>query len=163
MFARKASVSSSDPIQSKPLNRHRESRLESLELKAQRRHIDWKRALRKFERFRMTYGHTVESLFHLLNHRGTTALPLKHFAESLSQCCGDISFTEALALGCICDSERRMEIAAKDIRNLLSKQTDLLSLRTLLDDHPIFPQWLVARGGHQNLKATLTNDFDKTG
>lgn len=111
----------------------------------------WRQALFKFERFRVIHGHSIESLFKFLNPRDTRTLPVREFADNLSQFCREISFQEALALGISCCSEgRRYEIQARDIQNLISREVSNVSLESLLTDHPVFPNWLIQREDFQS-------------
>ena len=109
----------------------------------------WEKALRDFERCRVTSGYSVASIFTALNPRGTDTLPVQEFAENMSIYC-HINLRDALALAKTFDVRRRQCVGAEDIAKFLSKQSGLTNINSLLKDHPLFPEWLVTRGDFQN-------------
>jgi CRP-like cAMP-binding protein len=110
----------------------------------------WEKALREFERCRVTSGYSVESIFTALNPRGTESLPVREFAENLSIYC-HLELLDALALGRAFDSSKRQTVSADDIRKTLNrtKAKGLTTVNSLLKGHPLFPEWLVARSDFQ--------------
>jgi hypothetical protein len=84
------SSSSSSPAFSTAL-----STQSSLAQTPQQKNAPWRQALFKFERFRVIHGHSVDSLFNFLNPRGTRSLPIREFADNLSQFCHEIHFSGA--------------------------------------------------------------------
>lgn len=108
----------------------------------------WEKALREFERCRVTSGYSIESIFVALNPRGTETLPVQEFAENLAAYC-NMDLRDALTLSKTFDAKRKQAISAEDIRKFLSKQTGLTTISSLLKGHPLFPDWLGSRSDFQ--------------
>ena len=47
------------------------------------------------------------------------------------------------------DINKLSEITAKDIRSLLVRKMEHVSINALLHDHPLFPDWIVSRNDFQ--------------
>ena len=107
-----------------------------------------KRSLIKFEKFRITHSYSPESFFEFLNPSGKAAVPVMEFAVNITHACTDISMKEALLVCCMLDSAHKMEIGKKDMVQVVGKRD--VPIATLLDDHPVFPQWLACRDDFHN-------------
>lgn len=103
-------------------------------------------AVKKLERFRVSQGLSVSSLYGLLNRENVTHLNSDEFASILSEICNEISDTESFVLAdAMC---RNNLISAGDFRSFFRKnerQFGTPTVGTLLKDHPIFPDWLASR------------------
>ena len=109
------------------------------------------RSLRQFERCRVTNGYSIETIFNVLNPRGAATVPVPEFADNVSIYC-NLDFDDAIALGKWFDSQKRSEISIEDMKLMLSKQSTK-SIRTIsgmLEEHPLFPHWLIKRSDFQN-------------
>ena len=100
----------------------------------------WIKALRQFEKVRVTSGYSVESMYAALNPRDTDALPLAEFAQNMSYYCG-MDYSDAILLGKSFDSKRRQCISIEDIKRFLLKEKEQTSIENLLEDHFLFPKW----------------------
>jgi len=109
----------------------------------------WEKALREFERCRVTSGYSIASIFIALNPRGTESLPVQEFAENLAAYC-NMNIRDALILSKTFDTKQSQAISADDIRKFLSKQTGLTTISSLLRGHPLFPDWLGSRSDFQS-------------
>jgi hypothetical protein len=112
--------------------------------------MTWKHALQKYEKFRITQGHSEASLFAVLNPRGLDAISIRKFATAVSEYCLPISYFEGYCLGCACDQHQRNEVTLKDIVYLQGLSGPVMSVTNLLEGHPVFPDWLAGRDDFQN-------------
>lgn len=107
-------------------------------------------ALRLFERYRVTNGHTIESFFGQLCPRKTKTVPVREFAANMSLYCDGISIQKALELSFCFDAERKSgEIGVRDIRRVLKRHCHLVTVQGLLEDSAVFPRTLAQREDFQ--------------
>lgn len=107
-------------------------------------------ALRLFERYRVTSGHTIETFFAQLCPRKTKTVPVHEFAANLSLYCDGISMARALELSAYFDSERKSgEIGVRDIRRVLKRHSQLVTVQGLLEDSTVFPVGIARREDFQ--------------
>lgn len=112
--------------------------------KARENEVAWKKALREFERYRITSGHSLESVFNALNQRGSDRIPVKDFAENVSRNYS-MPYKTALTVANTFDISNRSEISLMDMKKTISKQKSLTSISGLLENHSLFPSWLTSR------------------
>lgn len=113
---------------------------------------EWKSGLKKFERFRIINGHTIESLFNLIDRRNTKSLPIKEFADNLTEIDEEITFAEAISFCIRADKKKDKNIklvTLKDITDIIKLEGKNLTLEGLLQNHSIFPEWLTKRNDFQ--------------
>ncbi len=121
----------------------------------------WLNGLRKFERFRMTHGYSARDLFNVMNMRGTKNMTVAQFSEVVVEFLPEVREHEAQALGReVARKQKRSKgfVSAHGLENLLSTVENLSSISALLQDHPIFPEWLTERGDFQSLFAEWNSD-----
>lgn len=96
-------------------------------------------------RFRVTNGHSVESLFFMLNIHRKKQVSVLDFADAVSLMCSDITFQEALALGTKFDRKSRFKITVKDIKHISLIHNDISDIQHLLNEHSLFPPSITQR------------------
>jgi CRP-like cAMP-binding protein len=101
-------------------------------------------SLRTFERFRISYGHSIDSVFKAVNLLDTEVVPRQLFAENLSlyfQMDRDLAHSIAKAF----DVAQREEIRLEDVHVTLKRYKSMITMESLLHEHPFFPAWLSSR------------------
>ena len=106
--------------------------------------VDLVRCLRVFERCRISYGHSVESIFRAVNLLDTATVPVGLLAENLHLYL-DIKDNDANKLADIFDFRKRKEVALGDVQCILEKYKSAISMESLINEHPFFPIWLTNR------------------
>lgn len=96
-------------------------------------------------RFRVANGHSVESLFFMLNIHRKKQVSVLDFADAVSLMCSDITFQEALTLGTKFDRKSRFKITVKDIKHISLIHNDISDIQHLLNEHSLFPPSITQR------------------
>lgn len=112
--------------------------------------LDWRKVLAKFEKYRITRSYSLESLFHFLNPRQHAELTIREFVTNLNEYCPEISIAEAECLAAACDYGHYGVVTPEEMQSLLNQTDGIHTISSLLESHPIFPEWLAERNDFQN-------------
>ena len=120
----------------------------------------WLFALRVLERFRISQGHDVSWLWDHLNRRGMQKMSIREFGETLNEIMPEISIECGTLLGKKIARINKTpdNVSCSGLVKIVDNTPNVNSIEALLSDHPIFPQWLVARNDFQQLFIELNSE-----
>lgn len=115
------------------------------------------RCLRVFERCRISYGHSVGSIYRAVNLLDTSTVPVALLSENLHLYLG-ISEEVAKKLADVFDERNRKEVALEDVSYVLEKYKPKMSMDSLINEHPFFPSWLTNRSDFREFFTDWTTE-----
>lgn len=115
------------------------------------------RCLRIFERCRLSYGHSVKSIYRAVNLLDTETVPLALLSENLHLYL-NIEEDVSRRLAHLFDARNRKEVALEDLENVLEKFKSRISMHNLINEHPFFPTWLTKRADFCEFFADWTTE-----
>lgn len=115
------------------------------------------RFLRIFERCRISYGHSVQSIYRAVNLLDTATVPVGLLAENLHLYL-DIKEEVARRLADIFDVRNRKEVSLGDVECILEKYKPKMSTESLINEHPFFPSWLTNRADFREFFTDWTTE-----
>lgn len=115
--------------------------------------IDLRSALVKIRKFLIQNVLTPERLFLSINPQRHRTIPLSQLMDYLPQVIHDMSPQEALILANemdVMDGTKHGSISFLDFEMFFNNHTKKMVASEFLDDHPVFPKWLVSRTDFKN-------------
>ena len=100
---------------------------------------EWKRALRKFENFRKLHKHSIDSLFDLLNGRGTASMSKIEFIGNITRIIPELSKCEAESLADVLDNKHNGMVSISQLHHLINNFIEIDCSNDILAGHSIFP------------------------
>ena len=103
----------------------------------------WRSALKKFQSFIKVQKHSIESIFYILNIRGTSVMPKGDFIDSLINLIESIRKPEAVSLAEAIDYRHTGFVSLHGIIYFVDKHIATIcndGMLNLSSEHPIFSE-----------------------